>query len=81
MTIELTIPDLQAMNRATFDAFIESNRYALTYQQASEQFGRAKIDLLVNNGLLENRGSYKAKKRYYISDIVAGIETLNKIEL
>ena len=79
MTVELTIPDLQAMNRATFDAFIESNRYALTYQQASEQFGRAKIDLLVNNGLLENRGTYKAKKGYYIMDIVSGLEIFKRM--
>lgn len=38
------------------------------------------IDLLLLNKLLENRGSYKAKKRFYIADIVSGLEILRRNE-
>jgi hypothetical protein len=50
------------------------------YVQACAQFGRANIDLLLSNKLLENRGSYKAKKRFYIADIVSGLEILRRNE-
>ena len=38
------------------------------------------IDLLLSNKLLENRGLYKAKKRFYIADIVSGLEILRRNE-
>lgn len=80
MQITLTENDLRELNMATFDAYIKSGKYALTYVQASEQFGRANIDLLLSNKLLEDKGSYKAKKRFYIPDIVAGLEILRRNE-
>lgn len=80
MQITLTENDLRELNMATFDAYIKSGKYALTYVQASEQFGRANIDLLLSNKLLEDKGSYKAKKRFYITDIVAGLEILRRNE-
>lgn len=39
MQIILTESDLRELNMATFDAYIKSQKYALTYVQASAQFG------------------------------------------
>jgi len=69
----MTEKDLQELNRATFDAFIESGSYALTRSEADKQFGATVIDTLLSMGILENSGNAKGKKRYYISDIVSGI--------
>ena len=78
MTIVMTEKDLQEMNKATFDAFIESGKYALSYTESCRQFGRATIDMIISQGLLENRAGKKSKKKYYISEIITAITILNK---
>ena len=47
MTIVMTEKDLQELNSATFDAFIESGKYALSYTESCKQFGKATIDMLI----------------------------------
>lgn len=74
--ILITAKDLQELNRATFDAFIESGKYSLTYNEASKHFGRTQIDLMISLNIIENRSTSKCKKRYYISDLVAGLAIL-----
>lgn len=76
MTIVMTEKDLQDLNGATFDAFIESGRYALSYTESCKQFGKATIDMLISHGLLENKSGKNSKKKYYISEIVTGLTIL-----
>lgn len=78
-TIVMTSDDLQSLNKATFDAFIESGKYALTYNQACEQFGRAQINTLITNKLLKNTSELLGKKRYVLSDIIAAQVAFKKM--
>lgn len=75
-----TAKDIQELNRATFDAFIESGKYSLTYNEASEHFGRTQIDLMISLNLIENRSTSKCKRRYYISDLVTALAILKTNE-
>lgn len=79
MTIVMTETDIKEMNKATFEAFIESGKYAFTYNQACEQFGRRQIDLLIANKLLTNTSELIGKKRYLLSDIIAAQIALKKL--
>ena len=77
MTIQLTFSQLAELNKATFNAFIESGSYAFTYTNACKQFGRVNIDLLISNKLLKDTSDLLGKRRYLISDIIAGFQILN----
>lgn len=77
-TIVMTPDDIKSLNKATFDAFLESGKYAFTYNQACEQFGRRQIDMMLNNGLLKNTNSLIGKRRFLISDIITASEILKK---
>ena len=79
MTIALTTENLREMNKATFDAFVQSGKYAFSYNQACEQFGRVNIDILVNNKLLVNTSDILGKKRFLLSDIIAAFEAWKKM--
>lgn len=70
MTINLNIEELKEINKKTFEAFIESGRYAFTKAEAYKQFGRKQIDTLITNGLLENESELPGKHKYLLSDII-----------
>lgn len=78
-TIVMTDTDLKEMNKATFDAFIQSGKYAFTYTQACEQFGKAQIDILIANKLLKDTSELMGKKRYILSDIIAAQTAFKKL--
>jgi len=76
----INIELMKAINRATFDAFIDSGRYALSKRQAYEQFGKTAIDLLISNKLLkEGKILNGQKQRFLISDIISGIKIFQEI--
>lgn len=79
MTIIMTETDIKEMNKATFDAFIESGQYAFTYNQACKQFGRRQIDTFVTNKLLKDTSELLGKKRYLLSDIIAAQTAWKKL--
>lgn len=70
-SLVITSDDLKDMNKATFDAFIQSGKYAVTLTEAYKQFGKAHIDILITNKLLKNSGELPGKHKYLISDIIA----------
>lgn len=70
-SLVITSEDLKNLNKATFDAFIQSGKYAVTLSEAYKQFGKAHIDLLITNKLLKNVGELPGKHKYLISDILA----------
>lgn len=77
--IEFSIQDIQDVNKATFDAFIESGNYALSYRKACEQFGRDMINALTANKLLIDRSATRGKRRFLISDIISAMAVWDKM--
>lgn len=71
MNLVITLDDIRKLNRATFDAFIESGNYALSKKQAYKQFGKAQIDLLITNKLLKDTSEFPSRCKYLISDIIS----------
>lgn len=53
-TLVITTDDLRELNKAIFDAFIQSGQYALSKSQAYKQFGKVNIEILITNKLLRN---------------------------
>lgn len=77
-SLVITSEDLKNLNKATFDAFIQSGKYTLTLVEAYSQFGKPLINTLITNKLLHNMNRQTsgrgAKHRYLISDIIAAIK-------
>lgn len=77
-SLVITSEDLKNLNRATFEAFIQSGKYTLTLVEAYSQFGKPLINSLITNKLLHNMNIQTsgrgAKHRYLISDIIAAIK-------
>ena len=80
MNLVVTIEDLQDINKATFEAFLETGRYAFSKRGANEQFGRVLMDKIIEEKLLTNKSRLPGKAKYLLSDIIAAINLLEKKE-
>ena len=47
MNLAITLNDLQKINKATFDAFLESGKYAYSKSEAYKVFGKSQVELLI----------------------------------
>ena len=77
MNLVITPNDIQKINKATFDAFLESGKYAYSKAEAYKVFGKVQIDLLITNKLLEDTSDLPGKCRYLLSDIIAAFHIWN----
>ncbi len=68
MNLVITPEDLQKINKATFNAFIESGKYAYTKNDAYTVFGKSQIELLITNKLLKDTSDLPGKCRYLLSE-------------
>lgn len=78
-TLVITTDDLREINKATFDAFIQSSQYALSKSQAYKQFGKVNIDILITNKLLKNTSELPGKNRYLLCDIITAFAIWKRI--
>lgn len=79
MNLVITTTDLQKINKATFDAFLESGKYAYSKTDACSVFGKAQIELLITNKLLEDTSELPGKRRFLLSDIIVAFHVWNKM--
>ncbi|MFT3994384.1 MAG: hypothetical protein QM660_08755 [Dysgonomonas sp.] len=78
MNLVITPNDLQKINKATFDAFLESGKYAYSKAEAYKVFGKNQIELLITNKLLKNTSELPGKCRFLLSDIIVAFHIWNK---
>jgi hypothetical protein len=80
MNAEINIELLKQVNRASFDAFIETGKYALSKRQAYEQFGKSTIELLITNRLLSDAKMIEGTKcRFILSDVIAALTVFKNL--
>jgi hypothetical protein len=78
-SLVITSNDLKEMNRATFDAFIQSGNYALSKTEAYRQFGKVHIEMLITNKLLKDKSELPGKCKFLLSDIIAATKVWEKM--
>jgi hypothetical protein len=74
MDLLISLEDLKQMNKATFAAFIDSQKYAYTITEAYKVFGRGQIDTLINHGLLKDTSDLPGKRKFLLSDIITAFK-------
>lgn len=79
ISLVMTSDDLKDMNKATFDAFIQSGNYALSKTEAYKQFGKVHIDTLITNKLLKDSSELPGKCKFLLSDIIAATKAWEKM--
>lgn len=78
-SLVITSDDLKDMNKATFEAFIQSGNYALSKTEAYKQFGKILIDTLITNKLLKDTSELPGKCKFILSDIIAATKVWEKM--
>ena len=81
MSILLEYKDIKDIIAASQEAFLTTGKYILTKRQAYEQFGKTKIQMLIDNKLLEDtrmKKIAKTKCRFLLSDIITGLKLWEK---
>lgn len=78
MLNEDTIQLIKDVNKATFEAFIQTGQYALSLRGAYKQFGKTTIEYLITNGYLKKPKVIRGGKcRFLLSDIIVALQLKN----